>query len=257
MTTAPIGEKPDATALQTRSSDVMVTAERVTKIFGKGLSEVSALRGIDLSINRGEFLTIMGPSGCGKSTLLHILSGIEPPTSGRVFLDGQDLLQLNDTQRSVLRRRRIGFVFQKINLLPTLSAVDNVALPLRLDGVTRRAALPRAFAALESAGIAHRAHHRPNDMSGGEAQRIAIARAVVTDPAVIFCDEPTGSLDTESGQKVVQLFRRLTAEHSQTFVVVTHDATVAAEADRMIQMRDGRIVDQDNLTASRELETSP
>ncbi len=235
---------------------MVLQAQGVTKSFGSGASEVRALRGVDLSIPRGEFVAIMGPSGSGKSTLLHLLGGIEPPTTGRIILEGQDLRLLNDAQRSILRRRRIGFVFQKINLLPTLSAVDNVALPLRLDGVSRRAAIPQALAALESAGIAHRAHHRPSDMSGGEAQRVAIARALVINPAVILGDEPTGALDTETGQHIVELFRRLAAERSQTVVVVTHDRSIAAAADRMIFMRDGRIVEEESHLFRAELEAA-
>lgn len=235
---------------------MVLQAKRVTKNFGSGASEVRALRGIDLSISRGEFIVIMGPSGSGKSTLLHLLGGIEPPTTGRIMLEDQDLQLLDDTQRSILRRRRIGFVFQKINLLPTLSAVDNVALPLRLDGVSNRVAIPRALAALENADIAHRAHHRPSDMSGGEAQRVAIARALVINPAVILGDEPTGALDTETGQHIVQLFRRLAAEQSQTVVVVSHDHSIAAAADRVILMRDGRIVEEQRHLYQEEMEVA-
>jgi putative ABC transport system ATP-binding protein len=237
-------------------SQMVLQAQNVTKDFGSGDNQVRALRGVDLSISKGEFIAIMGPSGSGKSTLLHLLGGIEPPTTGRIIVEGQDLGLLDDTQRSILRRRRIGFVFQKINLLPTLSAVDNVALPLRLDGVSTRAAIARAFVALESAGIVHRAHHRPSDMSGGEAQRVAIARALVIHPAVILGDEPTGALDTGTGRHIVELFRRLAAESSQTVVVVTHDDSVAAAADRMILMRDGRIVDEQNHTHRSELEVA-
>ena len=223
---------------------MVLQTQGVTKTFGSGASAVAALRGVDLVIPKGEFLAIMGPSGCGKSTLLHLLGGIERPSSGEVLLEGQNMGDLDDTARSILRRRRIGFVFQKINLLPTLSAVDNVALPLRLDGVSRRDALPRAMDALERAGISHRAEHRPNDMSGGEAQRVAIARALVIQPAVILGDEPTGALDSDTGKRIVDMFRQLSEEHQQTIVLVTHDSTVAAAADRMIRMRDGAVVEE-------------
>lgn len=235
---------------------IVLQTLQVTKSFGSGASEVAALRGVDLSISSGEFVVIMGPSGCGKSTLLHLLAGIEQPTSGRVLLEGRNLNELNDDQRSVLRRRRIGFVFQKINLLPTLTAVDNVALPLRLDGISRRNARPRALAAMERAGILHRADHRPHEMSGGEAQRVAIARALAIEPAVILGDEPTGALDTESGQRIVAIFRQLVSEHSQTVIVVTHDPSVASVADRVIRMRDGIIVGRQGPLCEDEREST-
>jgi putative ABC transport system ATP-binding protein len=228
----------------------------VSRTFGQGATQVVAVRDVDLSVTRAEFVAIMGPSGCGKSTLLHLLAGIETPSSGQVLLEDQDLAQMDDEHRSILRRRRIGFVFQRINLLPTLNAVENVALPLRLDGVPKRTALDRAKKALADAGVAHRETHRPGEMSGGEAQRVAIARAIVIQPAVILGDEPTGALDTNMGRHVVELFRRLATEQSQTIVVVTHDPSVAAEADRIIYMRDGVIVDEPMHAAQEELPTN-
>lgn len=222
----------------------VLQAQSVNRTFGQGASQVVAVRDVDLSISRAEFVAIMGPSGCGKSTLLHLMAGIERPTSGQVLLEGQDLAGMDDESRSILRRRRIGFVFQRINLLPTLNALENVALPLRLDGISRKTALDRARKALEDAGVPHREKHRPGEMSGGEAQRVAIARAIVIEPAVILGDEPTGALDTTMGRHIVQLFRRLVSDSSQTIVVVTHDPSVAAEADRIIYMRDGIIIDE-------------
>jgi putative ABC transport system ATP-binding protein len=214
---------------------------QVSKTFGEGAGQVHALRGVDMTVRAGEFVAVMGPSGCGKSTLLHLLGGLERPTSGRVLLEGQDLSDLNEQQRSVLRRRRMGFIFQRFNLLPNLSAVENVALPLRLDGLGRRAALERAKQALDLVGVGQRAGHRPAEMSGGEAQRAAIARAVVIDPAILLADEPTGALDSGTGRHIVGLFRFLVVEHKQTVLVVTHDVNIAAAADRTIYLRDGQI----------------
>jgi putative ABC transport system ATP-binding protein len=213
----------------------------VCKNYGTGPTEVQALRGVTIGVESGEFLAIMGPSGCGKSTLLHVWAGIEPPTSGHVCLDGKNLGGLSDTERSIVRRRRIGFVFQRINLLPTLTALENVAIPLRIDGQGRGAAHERARAALENVGIAHRAMHFPHEMSGGEQQRVAIARALVIRPAVIFADEPTGSLDSNNGQRIMDLLRGR-AEQGQTVVMVTHDVSLARQADRVLQMRDGAIL---------------
>ena len=209
---------------------------------GQGSVVVHALRGVDVRVAAGEFLAIMGPSGCGKSTLLHLLGGIDAPTKGTVLLDGTDLGSQSDTQRSIVRRRRLGFVFQKMNLLPTLSALENVALPLRVDDVARREAHRRAAEVLERVGLAPRAAHYPHEMSGGEQQRVAIARALVVQPAVVLADEPTGALDSTTGQSILALLRGC-ADQGQTVVMVTHDANMATAADRLLVMRDGQIVD--------------
>jgi putative ABC transport system ATP-binding protein len=220
----------------------LLVASQITRQYGSGKVKVEALKGVSLRVEPGEFVAVMGPSGCGKSTLLHVLGGIDPPSSGRVLLDGRDLGALDDTARSILRRRRLGFVFQRINLLPTLTALENVALPLRIDGTGRAAAHEKAQHALHRAGIAHRAAHYPHEMSGGEQQRVAIARAIVIDPAVVFADEPTGALDSTNAQRILQLLSEC-ARAGQTIVMVTHDATMARHASRVLVMHDGRIVE--------------
>ncbi len=220
----------------------LLVAKNVSKEYGSGAVKVQALKGVDAAIEAGEFLAVMGPSGCGKSTLLHVLGGIEPPTSGEILLDGIDLGGLDDTARSILRRRRLGFIFQRINLLPTLSAIENVALPLRIDGLSRSRAGERAQAALERTGIAHRGSHSPHEMSGGEQQRVAIARALVINPAVIMADEPTGALDSQNAQRILELLADC-ARQGQTIVMVTHDANMARRASRVLLMHDGRIVE--------------
>jgi putative ABC transport system ATP-binding protein len=220
----------------------LLVAREVSKQYGSGQVKVEALRAVDVCVERGEFLAVMGPSGCGKSTLLHVLGGIDPPTSGKVLLDGQDLGALDDTARSILRRRRLGFVFQQINLLPTFSALENVALPLRIDGAGRGASHRKAQAVLERIGVAHRASHYPHEMSGGEQQRVAIARALVIDPAVVLADEPTGALDSANAQLIIELLADC-ARGGQTIVMVTHDAGMARQAGRVLSMQDGRIVE--------------
>ncbi len=220
----------------------LLSAINVWKTYGAAAVEVQALRGVHLDITAGEFVAVMGPSGCGKSTLLQVLGGIDPPSSGQVLLESQDLGQMSDAARSLVRRRRIGFVFQKINLLSTLSAVENVALPLRIDGRSRRAALEQAHAALAHVGLAQRAGHLPHELSGGEQQRVAIGRALIIRPAVIFADEPTGALDGANARRIVELLRAC-ADDGQTIVMVTHDANLARHADRLLLMEDGRIVD--------------
>jgi len=223
----------------------VLEAQQLTKVYLAGSAPIEALRGVDLAIDQGEFVAITGPSGCGKSSLLHLLGGIDVPTSGRVLLEGNDLAELGEDQRAVLRRRRIGFVFQSFNLLPTLSAAENVSLPLLLDGVSPAASRDRAVQALESVGLEKRQSHRPSMLSGGEQQRVAIARALVTDPAVILADEPTGNLDSANGRHVLSLLRAFADLKQQTVVVVTHDPTVAHEADRVIRLRDGLVADGD------------
>jgi putative ABC transport system ATP-binding protein len=216
-----------------------IEARGVRKDFGSGEARVEALRGVDLAVPRGAFLAIMGPSGSGKSTLLHVLLGIEPPTEGQVFIEGQDLALLSDQQRTLLRRRQIGFVFQSFNLLPTVTAEENVALPLLLDSVKPAEARRRAGDALRMVEMEHRRGHLPGQLSGGEQQRVAIARALVIQPLVLLADEPTGSLDSVNGQRVMGLLRRLGDELRQTIVLITHDPAVAGHADRILHLRDG------------------
>jgi putative ABC transport system ATP-binding protein len=200
---------------------------------------VHALRGIDLQVRKGELLAIMGPSGSGKSTLLHILGGVETPSSGQVLLEGVDLATLSDDQRTIIRRERMGFIFQSFNLLPAFTAEENVALPLELGGMASSEAHRRAVDSLKLVGMSHRRDHVPSAMSGGEQQRVAIARALVVRPALLLADEPTGNLDSANGRQVTALLRRLASQDEQTIVMVTHDANVAAQADRLVRLRDG------------------
>jgi putative ABC transport system ATP-binding protein len=218
-----------------------VETEAVTKTYRYGETQIDALRGVTIQIETGRFIAIMGPSGSGKSTLLYLSGGMETPTSGRVLVEGIDLTALDDDSRTRLRRRRIGLMFQSFNLLPTLTAEENVALPLRLDGSSKPKALTRAREALAAVGLEKRLGHVPGSLSGGEQQRVAIARALVIQPAVLLADEPTGNLDSAAGRQVTRILRALVDEHHQTVVLVTHDETVAAEADVIIRLRDGQI----------------
>jgi putative ABC transport system ATP-binding protein len=219
----------------------VIEARGVVKEFGSSETCVAALRGVDLSVSRGEFLAIMGPSGSGKSTLLHVLAGIEPPTQGVVLFGGRDVNLLTDEQRTLLRRRQIGFVFQSFNLLATVTAEENVALPLVLDGVAFSEARKRAREALDLVEMGHRRGHLPGKLSGGEQQRVAIARALVIRPDVLLADEPTGSLDSANGQRLMGLLRQLVDRHQQTLLVITHDPAVARQADRVLHLRDGQL----------------
>jgi putative ABC transport system ATP-binding protein len=227
----------------------ILRAENLEKTFAAGNaggSGVAAVRGIDLTIEAGEFVAIIGASGSGKSTLLHMLGGITRPTAGRVLLEGVDLASLDDDALALVRRRRIGFVFQRYNLLPELSLLENVALPLVLDGAPAARCDEEARRALEAVDMGHRAAHRPDELSGGEQQRGAIARALVTSPAVVLADEPTGALDSVNSRRVVELLERLVAERGQTVILVTHDPTIAAAAGRTVRVRDG-LVESDGL----------
>ncbi len=224
----------------------ILRTENLTKRFGVGSTAVTALSDVSLAIEQGEFVAVMGPSGCGKSTLLHLLGGLDRPTSGRVLLDGTDLSTLDDTALSLLRRRRVGFVFQFFNLVAVLTALENVALPLLMDGRQREAAgLAREW--LARVGLADRTESRPDQLSGGEQQRVAIARALVAEPAILLADEPTGNLDSRAADDLLQILRRSADEWGRTVVMVTHDARMAAYADRIVFMRDGTVVDDAHL----------
>jgi len=225
---------------------VVLETRALTKTYGEGELRVEALRGVDLRVGQGELLAIMGPSGSGKSTLLHLLGGVSAPTCGKVFLEKVDLAVLSDDERTIIRRERIGFIFQSFNLLPTLTAAENVSLPLELNGVPTRESRRRALVSLELVGMAHRKTHLPSTLSGGEQQRVAIARALVIEPAVVLADEPTGNLDSVNGCQVTTLLRRLSSERQQTIVMVTHDPNVAAQADRLVSLRDG-LVESDEV----------
>jgi putative ABC transport system ATP-binding protein len=202
---------------------------------------VEAVRGVSLNVAGGEYVTIMGPSGSGKSTLLHLMGALDTPSAGTARFHGQDLQSLSDKQRSLLRRDRIGFIFQAFNLLPTLTASENVALPLLLGGTNRHEAIDRAFTALTRVGLAHRSDHYPEELSGGEMQRVAVARAVVGDPEAVLCDEPTGNLDTATSREILGLLASLPEPGRRCVVVVTHDATAAAFGTRLVKIRDGKL----------------
>ncbi len=221
----------------------ILRTEQLEKTFATGGADavVAAVRGVNLEVAAGSFVAVTGASGCGKSTLLHMLGGITRPTAGRVLLEGIDLATLGDDDLAAVRRRRIGFVFQRYNLLPELSLLENVALPLVLDGVAAARCDAAARESLDAVGMAHRALHRPDSLSGGEQQRGAIARALVTAPAIVLADEPTGALDSTNSALVVELLQRLVADRQQTVILVTHDPAVAAAAGRVVRMRDGRI----------------
>jgi putative ABC transport system ATP-binding protein len=219
----------------------MIEVVDATKIYQQGRRIVHALRGVSIRIEAGEFVAIMGPSGSGKSTLLHLIGALDTPTSGQVFFGGQELARLSDTDRSLIRRSRVGFVFQFFNLLSTLTAVENVALPLLLAGMPRGKALSQALSTLEPIGLADRADHFPEELSGGEMQRVAIARALVTEPEAVLCDEPTGNLDSANAQEILALLRSLPDVTRRAVVMVTHDPSAAARADRIIHIHDGLI----------------
>ncbi len=217
-------------------TDAVLEAVRVVRAYAQGSERVEALRGVDLAVARSEFLAVMGPSGSGKSTLVHVLGALDRPDAGEVRLEGRVVSDLSPEDLALVRRRRIGFVLQFFNLLPTLDAVENAAFPLLLDG--RHDALERGREMLERVGLAHRVRHRPSQLSGGEQQRVAVARALAADPAVVLADEPTGNLDRATGDEIVRLLRA-TADAGQTVVMVTHDAHFAGFADRTLTIVDG------------------
>jgi putative ABC transport system ATP-binding protein len=215
-----------------------VQAKGIVKTYRQGDDEIKALRGVDLDVRVGEFVAITGASGSGKSTLLHILGGLDRPDAGDVRIEGRSLPELGDEELALIRRRRLGFVLQFFNLLPTLNAMENVAFPLLLDGIPD--ALSRGAQGLESVGLSQRASHVPAQLSGGEQQRVALARALVTDPAAVLADEPTGNLDSATGEEILRLLRA-TADRGQTILMVTHDARSATYADRIVRLLDGQL----------------
>src|SRR6516225_8466513 len=219
----------------------MMELRNVTKTYDQGRRKVEAVRGVSLRVEGGEYVSIMGPSGSGKSTVLHLLGALDTPTSGSALFDGRDLQAMSDRERSLLRRSRVGFIFQAFNLLTTLTAAENVALPLLLAGVGRSPARTRALAALEVVGLTDRADHFPDEMSGGEKQRVAIARALVTEPEAVLCDEPTGNLDSATSKEILAVLRSLPEVGRRSVVMVTHDPQAAGYGDRLITLRDGLI----------------
>ncbi len=223
----------------------VVKCDNLWKIYHSGKVEVPALRGVNLEIHEGEMVAIMGPSGCGKSTLLYVLGGLTPPTSGVVLVDGNDLSEMSDSERTLLRRRTIGFVFQRFNLLPGLSARGNIVLAQQIQGDGFN---PHRFdVTVNLLGLRDRLNHKPSALSGGEQQRVAIARAVITEPKILLADEPTGNLDTQNSETVLRMLRQLNHELRQTIILITHNPEAASYADRTVHMRDGQVVRAEHL----------
>lgn len=224
----------------------ILLTEKLEMTYHVGKVDVYALRGVDFSVDKGDFVSIMGPSGCGKSSLLHILGGLLKPTSGRVIVDGEDLAAVSDAERTDIRRRKIGFVFQRFNLFPTLTAEGNLRLAEHIHRGGNRGSVNSELRreVLRLLGLENKMHHKPLELSGGEQQRVALARAIINQPAIILADEPTGNLDTENSAIVLDMFQKLNRQLNQTIVMITHNPEAAAVANRMVEMRDGRIVGQ-------------
>jgi putative ABC transport system ATP-binding protein len=221
-------------------ADHVIETHDLTKIYKMGEVEVKALAGVSINVESGELISIMGPSGSGKSTLMNILGCLDHPTEGEYILDGERVSDLRDDKLAIIRNRKVGFVFQSFNLLPRATALANVELPLRYAGISRGRS-ERAKAVLESVGLAARIHHKPTELSGGQQQRVAIARALVNDPAILMADEPTGNLDSKSGREIMELILKLNRDDGKTIIIVTHDPSVAAQTNRVIQLRDGLV----------------
>ncbi len=225
------------------AADPVVSARNLTRVFGSGTGAVTAVDNVNLEVLRGEFVAVVGPSGSGKTTLLNLLGGLDKPTSGSVFFEGRNLVSMTERGHVELRRKRVGFVFQSFALLPLLSAYENVELPLRINGISRPERRRLTEEALETVGLNSRARHRPYELSGGEQQRVGIARALVTSPQVVIADEPTGELDLNTGLQIAAIFRNIVEERGTTLIIATHDLALADVAGRIIAMTDGAIVD--------------
>jgi putative ABC transport system ATP-binding protein len=233
---------PIDSGAHTATQDTIIEATGVIKTYDTGKVRVPALRGVNLTVRRGEMVAIMGPSGCGKTTLLNCLAGLDTIDSGSILIAGADLATLSDNARTDFRARNMGFIFQFYNLLPVLSAVENVELPLLVTGVKPRLARARALRVLEQVGLSEWAQHRPSELSGGQRQRVTIARSLVNEPAIVWGDEPTGDLDSQNADEIMRLMRDLNVRNQQTFVLVTHDPRIGEQCDRIIRMQDGVII---------------
>ena len=223
--------------------------ENLTKVYGEGENQVRALDGVSFSVEKGEFLAIIGPSGSGKSTLLHILGGVDRPTSGKVWMDGQDVYAQNEEQLAIFRRRQVGLIYQFYNLIPVLDVVENMTLPVLMDG--RQVNEERLEELLETLGLSDRRKNLPNQLSGGQQQRVSIGRALMNAPAVVLADEPTGNLDSKNSQEIVELLKQSNRKYGQTLIVITHDESIALQADRVIAIEDGRIVRDERIRRAR------
>lgn len=232
-------------------AESIIAVENLVKTYHTGEVEVQALRGLSIDVPKGQMLAIMGPSGCGKTTFLNCVSGIDDVTSGEVLIEGTDLNTLNDDRKTEYRAKRMGFIFQFYNLLPVLSAVENVELPLLVSGTSPSEARQRALAMLKRVGLAQWATHKPAQLSGGQRQRVTIARALVNNPAIIWADEPTGDLDSHTADEIMALMQQLNREHGQTFVIVTHDPGIAQRCHRIVHMRDG-LIEREEVPAGQE-----
>lgn len=227
-------------------NNVVVQVKEVKKIYRMGEVEVAALQNISLEVKKGEFVSMMGPSGCGKSTLMHIVGCLDRPTSGHVLLDDVDIDELDDDRLADIRNKKVGFVFQTFNLLPKLNAVENIELPLIYAGMSFEARRKKAIELLAMVGLEKRAYHKPTELSGGQSQRIAIARALANNPSIILADEPTGNLDSKSGADIIHLFKELNSQ-GITLIIVTHDQEIADQSKRIVRLKDGLIVSDDTL----------
>ena len=217
----------------------ILRVENLTKIYGKGENEVRALDGVSFSVEKGEFVAIIGPSGSGKSTLLHILGAVDEPSSGKVFMDGKDVFKQNEEQLAIFRRRQVGLVYQFYNLIPVLDVVENITLPVQLDG--RKVNRERLREMVALLGLHGREKHLPNQLSGGQQQRVSIGRALMNSPSVVLADEPTGNLDSKNSQEIMELFKKSNKKYNQTLIMITHDENIALQADRIIAIEDGHI----------------